>query len=75
MAIQLLRCQQGSEVIKNTATVTLDPVVRLAGASWRLAGIVNHMGTLNQGHYTAHIYHQLHWFRCDDSRVMETTAG
>ena len=74
IAIQLLRFQQGSEVTKNTATVTLKPVVRLAGASWHLTGIVNHMGTLNQGHYTAHICHQQHWFRCDDSREVETTA-
>ena len=54
--------------------VTLKPVVRLACASWHLKRIVYHMATLNQCHYTVHICHQLHWFRCDDSRVVETTA-
>ena len=70
MAIQVLRFQQGSGVIKNTATMTLKPVVCLAGAT----GIVNHMSALNQGHYTTYICHQHHWFQCDDSRVVETTA-
>ena len=55
MTIQLLCFQQVSEVTKNTVAMTFNPVVRLAGASWRSTGIVNHMGTLNQGHYTAHI--------------------
>ena len=73
MAIRLLRFQQGSEITKNTPTVTLRPVVRLAAASWHLTGIVNYMGTMNQGHYIAHICHQQHWFRCDDSKVVETT--
>ena len=72
--IQLLRFQQGTQVRKNTSSVTLSPTVRLDGATWRLNGIVNHTRTLHQGHYTAYVYHQHRWYRCDDARVAETPA-
>ena len=60
MAIQILRFEQGAQVKKNTSSVTLTPVIQLDGTSWNITGIVNHTGSLNQGHYTAYICQQQH---------------
>ena len=74
VTIQLLRFQQGAQVRKNTSNVTITPTIHMDDVTWHLTGIVNHVGTLHQGHYTAFIRHHRRWFRCDDSRVVEVTA-
>ena len=74
MAIHLLRFAQDTQVHKNTSSVTFTPSIFLDGASWHVTGIINHMGTLQQGHYNAYVRHHHRWFRCDDSRVTEITA-
>ena len=74
MAIHLLRFAQDTQVHKNTSSVTLTPLIFLDGASWHVTGIINHMGTLQQGLYNAYVRHHHRWFRCDDSRVTEITA-
>ena len=75
LVVQLLRFQQGAQVHKNTANVTLTPTIHLDGVTWHLTGIVNHVGTLHQGHYTACIRHIHRWFRCYDSRVTGHSRG
>ena len=74
MVVQLLRFQQGTEVRKNSSSVKLTPTIHLDGATWHITGIVNHTGTLHQGHYTAYVCHHHRWFRCDDARVFEASA-
>ena len=74
MALHLLRFQHGSQVEKNTSSVKLTPAARLDGVTWHLSGIVNHFGTLNQGHYTAYVRQNQRWFLCDDSSVAEVSA-
>ena len=74
LAIQLLRFEQlGSQVVKNTSSVALSPMIRLNSDSWRITGIINHTGSVHHGHYTAFAHRSLRWFRCDDSRVAETS--
>ena len=75
MVLQLLRFHQGTEVSKNTSRVTISPTIHLDGETWQVTGLVNHIGALNHGHYTACVHHQHKWFRCDDARVVEIPAG
>ena len=75
MAIHLLRFAQDTQVHKNTSSVMFTPSIHLDGATWLVTGIINHIGTLQQGHYNAYVRHHHRWFRCDDSRVTEITAG
>ena len=57
MALQLLRFRvTPSEIEKDASSVRLAPVTRLDGINWNITGVVNHSGTLHQGHYTAYTY-------------------
>ena len=75
LAIQLLRFeQQGSLVVKNTSSVALSPTIRLNSTTWRITGIINHIGSAQGGHYSAYTQRSLRWFQCDDSRVAKTSV-
>lgn len=43
-----------------------------AKAKYRLYGIVNHMGEVGYGHYTAFVRNNDKWFLCDDADIKET---
>ena len=36
---------------------------------FQLFAVVNHLGTLQSGHYTCYIRQNVHWFRCDDALI------
>ena len=37
---------------------------------YSLFAVINHVGTLEAGHYTAYIrQHRDHWFKCDDHLI------
>ena len=41
---------------------------------FRLKGFINHLGTLENGHYTATVHRQ-QWLHCDDMKVSSTNCG
>ena len=68
-------------VTKNTKSVYCDPQINvpfnadsniICNKSYKLIGVVNHSGDLNQGHYTACISNSdaSVWFQCNDATVV-----
>ena len=39
------------------------------GQLYNLAAVVNHLGSVSSGHYTASIFCNDQWFLCDDDKV------
>ena len=71
----------GNSVSKDVRSVRCDQEVRLplvvdneivSYKRFRLLASVNHSGTLERGHYTAHIKNitSSHWFHCNDAAVI-----
>ena len=53
-----------------------DPTLRLGHNKYRLYGIVNHMGYMSGGHYTADCMNEFdkNWYTFDDDRVSRSRA-
>lgn len=58
------RFRRREEVPGEDRVVDTAPVVL-----YDLVGVVNHQGSLNQGHYTADVRIEEQWFRCNDVSV------
>ena len=69
VCIQLLRFDHGTNTSKNTSNVSLARTVQLDGVTWPITGIINHVGTLHQGHYTSFVKSTYRWYRCNDSKL------
>ena len=42
------------------------------GKRYSLFAVINHVGTIEAGHYTAFIrQHRDHWFKCDDHLITQ----
>ncbi|VDM94975.1 unnamed protein product [Thelazia callipaeda] len=54
---------------ENTFSVVSD-LLKKNRNKYELFGVVNHLGTMESGHYTCYIRHQTNqWFQCDDQKV------
>lgn len=58
----------------NTSTDKDDQSLDLVGAPspqllYDLFGVINHTGTLHQGHYVAIVKVNNHWYNCNDSFI------
>lgn len=53
--------------------LALGPSFKLLICRYTLFAVVNHVGTLEAGHYTAYIrQHRDQWFKCDDHLITKT---
>ena len=60
---------------KNQATVDLqDGFLMINGTQFQLTGVVNHIGSMDSGHYTASIRVNNRWKCCNDQRVKDDGA-
>lgn len=58
---------------KNETPVRIYPYIELEGKKLKLISTVNHYGTVNSGHYVAHISRGDTWYRADDTRISEAS--
>ena len=59
---------------ENLVKFPINKVLNLpfSNAQFQLKGVVNHQGTLNNGHYTAFVKNKEQWILCDDNKVTKT---
>ena len=75
MAPYLSRCRG------RKAESSADPGAGSSAASappnilYDLSAVVNHSGTMSQGHYTAFVVEGGQWFRCDDTQITTATEA
>lgn len=66
--------QQKLETNEAAESEDIPPSIRTSGESiYDLFAVVNHIGKIDSGHYTALIRRQGVWFRCDDEKVSRET--
>jgi len=74
LIVQFKRFDNVNGVFKKINTlVRLYPKVGVGAGRYKLMGIVYHKGTLNDGHYTAHVNYNNQWFYCDDHKIAPGT--
>ena len=60
----------GLRVLKDTRPVLSDEVLNLGGTPYRLTASIQHIGSVDSGHYTARVKKGNTWFHCNDARVI-----
>ena len=69
--LKRFRCT-GRGYVKDKSAVKLPRgSFKFKNTRFDLKGVVNHMGSMNAGHYTANIKVNNRWKRCNDARVTE----
>ncbi|XP_049848930.1 ubiquitin carboxyl-terminal hydrolase 22-A-like [Schistocerca gregaria] len=51
------------------------PIPPLDKEIYSLFAVVNHIGNINNGHYTCYIKHGETWFKCDDHVIVKVTSA
>lgn len=74
-----LRSRKISNLIQFSMDLDMTPFMTRSSTSsdnrYSLFAVVNHSGSLHNGHYTCYIrQHQDQWFKCDDAWITKATA-
>lgn len=60
---------------KNVTPVRIYPIIELEGKKLKLISTVNHYGSVNAGHYVAHISRGDVWYKADDTSISRTNIN
>jgi len=56
--------------VKSDDKIEIDDRFKVASTiNYNLVGVIEHDGTVNNGHYVALVKHKLNWWRCDDKNI------